>query len=313
MLQRRNDSDSDDLSRTTELMAYESTRSANDSDGEKCAEPKKEEEQISIFWRVFGGTILSIVALVSITLFNNMSSSISELRAALSHEREARADLVKKDEFNTRVTAQYERMRAIDTVKVELEGMKEKVNTNTAAVDGVKRDTGAAIEAVKKDTSASADAMKKDAAALEVLKERVVLLETVKKDIAGLDTLKEKFAGAAADLKVMRDELQKIATEVDRNKTSDLERKSLRDSQHKQVDDALKELQKGLQDCREKLARLEGAQPKPSPEVPIPFSRPIDPSRPKPSIDVTAPSKAGEIKPAGGITEPGTTKAAPKE
>ncbi len=244
--------------RSGEMVALETTRSANDSSSDRGSEPKKDEEHISVFWRVFGGTILSIVALVTITLYNNLSTSITELRAEVSREREARAELVKKDEFNTRVTAQYERMRGIDTVRVELEGVKEKVHTNATAMDGVKRD---------------AEALKKDAAALEVLKERVTLLEALKKDIAGLDVIKEKLATTAADLKTTHDEVQKITGEVDRNKISDLERKSVRDSQYKQVDESLKELQKELQNCREKLARIEGSQPR-TLDLPIPFVRP---------------------------------------
>lgn len=254
MLQKRAGQDDDALDRTSEIAAYETGRAAADSSAEK-AEPKKDEEQVSMFWRVFGGTILSIVALVTITLFNNISSSITELRAEVSREREARAELVKKDEFSARTSAQYERMRGIDTVKVELEGLKEKVHSTTVAVDGVKRDTAGA-----------ADAMKKDAAALEVLKERVAVLEALKKDVAALESLKEKVATATADLKAARDELGKISADVERNKTSDLERKAFRDAQAKQVDEAIKELQKGLQLCREKLARLEGAKPAPAKE-----------------------------------------------
>lgn len=277
MIGKRSDQDADESpDRTGEMTTYETGRSAAESSRDRGAEPKKEEEHISLFWRVFGGTILSIVALISITLYNNLSSGITELRAEVSREREARAELVKKDEFNTHVTAQYERMRAIDTVKVELEGLKEKVNTNTAAVDGVKRDTAVSVDAVKKDATAAADATKRDGASLEVLKERVLLLEGVKKDIAALESLKEKVTVAAADLKTMRDDVQKLTGDVDRNKTYDLERKGVRDAQYKQVDEALKELQKGVQDCREKLARLEGAQPKPQlpPDVVIPFVRP---------------------------------------
>ena len=101
-----------------------------------------------------------------------------------------------------------------------------------------------------------------------------MLLEGIKKDVAGLEAIKEKLTGACADLKATREDVQKISAEVDRNKSSDLERKTVRDAQYKQVDESLKELQKGLQDCREKLARLEGAQPKVPPEVPIPFARP---------------------------------------
>lgn len=276
MLQKRADHDDEAIGRTGEMAALETARSAAESGG-KAAEAKPEEERVSVFWRVFGGTILSIVALVSITLYNNLTSSITDLRAEVSREREARAELVKKDEYNTRITSVYERMRGIDSLKVELEGMKEKVNTHGTALDTAKKDTAAAIDGVKKEAAASADAMKKDAAALEVLKERVAALEAVKKDVAGLDALKEKVAAATADLKALRDDVMKITAEVDRNRSSDLERKTIRDSQYKQVDEMLKELQKGLQDCREKLARLEGAQPKPPAEPPVPFA-----PRPKP-------------------------------
>lgn len=285
MLQKRADHDDDGSDRAGELAALETVRSATESSG-MAPPPKNPEEHISIFWRVFGGTILSIVALVSITLYNNLSSSITELRAEISREREARAELVKKDEFNTRVTAQYERMRGIDTLKVEMEGLKEKVSANATAVTGVKRDTTAAVEGVKKDAAAAADSTKKDAAALEVLKERIALLEAIKKDVAGLDAMKEKVTTATVELKSVRDEVMKLSGDVERNKVSDLERKSFRDAQHKQVDDVMRELQKGVQDCREKLARLEGSQPKPS-DFPIPFARPTSPSTAKPATPTT--------------------------
>jgi hypothetical protein len=55
--------------------AYETARAA--AEGGAKDPPKKEEEHLSVFWRVFGGTILSICALVAITLYNNMSSNIS--------------------------------------------------------------------------------------------------------------------------------------------------------------------------------------------------------------------------------------------
>jgi chromosome segregation ATPase len=171
-----------------------------------------------------------MVTLGAITLYNSISSNIAELRAELSREREARTELVKKDEFNSRTTTQYERIRSLDGLKAEFEGLKERVNGNAAAV-----------EAIKKEVAAGTDAVKKDAAALEVLR--------------------EKFAAAVIDLKVLRDETLKLQKEQDRNQASDLERKASRDAQHKQVDEVLKELQKGLQDCREKLARLEGSRP----------------------------------------------------
>jgi hypothetical protein len=253
MFQKRQDQDEEN--NRNGMMELETARSsAESSNSEKSVESKKkDEEHMSLFWRVFGGTILSIVALVVITLYNNIATNISDLRTDLSHEREARADLVKKDDFNNRAHAQAERMRAIDTAKVELEGLKKDVQAQATS-----------IEAMKKDDAATSDTVKKSATGLSVLKERITELEAVKKDFTGLDLVKEKLANTATDLKALRDEVAKLTGDLDKNKSADLERKVTRDAQYKQVEETLKEIQKGLQDCREKLARLEGAKPAPS-------------------------------------------------
>ena len=53
------------------------------------------------FLRVFGGTLLSIAALVCITLYQQFTSTISELRNNLNNLNQSRGDLVKNDDFNT--------------------------------------------------------------------------------------------------------------------------------------------------------------------------------------------------------------------
>jgi DNA repair exonuclease SbcCD ATPase subunit len=231
------------------LLAGETMRSAAGSAAAVNSSPK-EDEKMSLFWRVFGGTILSIAALGSITLYNSISTNISELRGELNREREARAELVKKDEFNSRTSNQYERMRSFDGLKAEHEALKERISANASVLDSL-----------KKEFAPTLDAVKKDAAALEVLKERLTALEAVKKEIAGIDLLKERLTAIATDLKASRDDLARLQQEVERNRAGDAERKASRDAQFKQVEETLKELQKGLQFCREKVARLEGVQP----------------------------------------------------
>jgi hypothetical protein len=262
-------------------------------------EGKPEEEKVSLFWRIFGGTILSMVTLGVITLYNGLSSNISELRADLAREREARADLVKKDEFSARSTSLYERIRAHDALKVELEGLKERAGANAAGVEALKKDYAAALDALRKDVTATTDAAKRDALALDLVKERVLALEAVRKDLAGLDAIKEKLANAVADLKGVRDDVNKFQQEVERNKAADLERKTARDAQYKQIDDAIKELQRGLQDCREKLARLEGAQPS-SGTVPARGFFPAAPGEAKGPGATGAGRPAGKPGPDGG-------------
>ncbi len=241
------------------LVLTETARSAGESSIPK-ATPKNDDEHISVFWRVFGGTLLSMVALGAITLYNSISSNIAELRADLNHEREARSDLMKKDEFNTRTNSQYERFRALDGLKPELEGLKERVNSNVNALDSLKKDTVLNADAIKKEIAAAMDLSKKDGVTLEVLKEKLVSLESLKKDVAGVEVAKEKLMSMVADMKMVRDDLIRIQQEQERNKAADLERKASRDAQHRQIEETLKELQKGLQDCREKLARLEGSR-----------------------------------------------------
>jgi DNA repair exonuclease SbcCD ATPase subunit len=269
VLQKR-EQEQEDTGRNGTLAAAETLRSAAESSA-KPAETKGDDHHVSVFWRVFGGTILSIVALAAVTLYNNLSSGISDLRNELNREREARAGLVKKEDSDTRTKTMYDRIRGVEGYKVEIEALRERTGNNTAAIEGVrkdnatalesvKKDAAAAVEGVKKDANAALESVRKDAAGMDVLKERVAALESVKKDIAALEVVKEKLAGAAADLKTVRDDVQKVQQELERNKASDLERKTSRDLQAKQVEDALKELQKGLQDCREKIARLEGGQ-----------------------------------------------------
>jgi hypothetical protein len=253
--------------------------------------PKKEEEHYSLFWRVFGGTILSIVALVCITIYNNVSSSIAELRSEvnranetranavaelrndLGRANEARADLIRKDEFNSRLSNNWERVQGVQqqytavnatltSLKTELDGIKDR--TARQSID---------LDAMKKEQSATTDAFKKD--------------------VAALDTLKEKLATLVADMKTARDDLQKLTTSVDRNQAHDLERKAHRDGQYKQIDETLKELQRGLQDCREKLARFEGQY------APVGFTGPPSGAQPKKTNPKSAPAKLPiDLKPA---------------
>ena len=89
--------------RTRNNVALMAETLRNGAGRDVAAPPAKGEEKISVFWRVFGGTILSIVALVVITVYQQFSSSLAELRNDMIRSNEARAELLKKDEFNSRM------------------------------------------------------------------------------------------------------------------------------------------------------------------------------------------------------------------
>lgn len=206
---------------------------------------------ISVFWRVFGGTIISIVALVGITLYNSMNSQISELRTEIHKLNEARAELVKKDEFSTRVTSYWDRVQLMQTQNNEQNATMRAMRTE---IDGFK----------EKITRSGAD------------------LDAAKKDLAAIEVLKEKLTTLATDAKATRDEQLKLRQDVDKNLASDTERKTRGDEQSKEFDKVLKEQAAAIQALQIKLARLEGAT-----SAPPPVAKPMKPAEEeKPAVPV---------------------------
>ena len=90
-------------------------------------EPPKGEERISIFWRVFGGTLLSIAALVCVTVYQQFSNGINELRNGLNNLHETRADLVKKDEFGGRMTSVWSSIKELQAASIAVTAAKERI------------------------------------------------------------------------------------------------------------------------------------------------------------------------------------------
>jgi DNA repair exonuclease SbcCD ATPase subunit len=92
-------------------------------------QPGHSDDRLSVFWRVFGGTILSILALIAVTLYNNLQSNVTELRAELNRSNEARAELVKKEEFNSRTQTMWDRVQTLQELKATVSGLKEQVSS----------------------------------------------------------------------------------------------------------------------------------------------------------------------------------------
>jgi len=88
----RSDSDS-------QILAVETLRGAG-SKGAETAASGSEEKGMPMIWRIFGGTLLSIAALVAITLYSQLSNRIDNLNDSTVKKFETVSDnLVKKQEF----------------------------------------------------------------------------------------------------------------------------------------------------------------------------------------------------------------------
>jgi septal ring factor EnvC (AmiA/AmiB activator) len=97
-------------------------------DARDAAPPGKGEEKISVFWRVFGGTILSITALVVITVYQQFSGALAELRSDMIRSNEARAELLKKEEFNNRLTSVWNSMKDLQTGQAAVTSVRERAS-----------------------------------------------------------------------------------------------------------------------------------------------------------------------------------------
>jgi hypothetical protein len=87
----------------------------------------KGEERISVFWRVFGGTLLSITALICVTVYQQFTNTFNDLRSDLNRLNEARGDLIKKDEFNSRMTTVWTGIKEVQTATTNAAAAKERI------------------------------------------------------------------------------------------------------------------------------------------------------------------------------------------
>jgi hypothetical protein len=99
--------------------------------------PAKGEEKLPVFWRVFGATLLSIAALVIITLCQHFAGHLNELhtemehisqdlRKDIAHLNENDANLVKKEDFNSRITSVWNSIKDLQTLSSTVVALKEK-------------------------------------------------------------------------------------------------------------------------------------------------------------------------------------------
>jgi chromosome segregation ATPase len=193
-----------------------------------ASEPHRPEEKISLFWRVFGGTILSIAALVAIQAYQALAGNIHELRSDQNRLREFTADFVKKDEFATRTSSLWNRVQDLQNVNASVTVLGNKLS--------VMESQAAQAEKERKDTAVSL-------AQLPGLREKVGQIDENKKSA---DQDHREILSILAAMQSLRD------------KDALLEKK-LRDGETER-----KDLMREIQILRERLAKIEGQNQSPS-------------------------------------------------
>jgi methyl-accepting chemotaxis protein len=164
------------------ILRAETLRHAADN---RHAKSFKGEEKISLFWRLFGGTLLSIAALVCITIYQQFNGALGEMRSNINRLTESRADLLSQNDFNTRVASLWTNLKDVQSATGTVSALKEHSSLLDQQVKALQDQLNTRLQAV----SASIKDLDAPLASAAALKERSVLLEQQVK--AGDDERKE--------------------------------------------------------------------------------------------------------------------------
>jgi hypothetical protein len=122
--------------RDREQSATTSEKGSTPTQEEVKPAPEKE-GKLSAFWKVCGGTLLSICAMLSVTAYQNLTNHIggvskdlvnlnTDMRKELSRLSENHGELVQKGDFNTRMTSVWENITGLRGQGTEIIALKER-------------------------------------------------------------------------------------------------------------------------------------------------------------------------------------------
>ena len=97
-------------------------RSATTPTGDTHSGTTAPAEKIPLFWQIFGGTIVSVVALVAITAFGQLTSNETDLRRDVN---QLQAELVRKEELNVRLNALWMSVKDLQTTTASRASLEE--------------------------------------------------------------------------------------------------------------------------------------------------------------------------------------------
>jgi hypothetical protein len=152
--------------------------------------PGKAEERIPVIWRIFGGTVLSILALGAVTVYQQITGSLGDLRADVSRLRqemgkefartaEMQGDLVKQDKFSTASKSLWDAIKELRDDRAVLQSIKERqaVMTETVkASDEQQKELAHQVQEMR-ELKAAEDERRRLQTEVQALRERLAALE----------------------------------------------------------------------------------------------------------------------------------------
>lgn len=154
-------------------------------------EAKKDDEKgMPVFWRVFGGTVLSIAALVLMTAYQGITGSIADLRSELNHTgtdlrkeivriTEAQAELLKKEETDSRLSTVWRSLKEMQEERKELTALRERCQGLMSAFKS--------SEVERQKTAQEVQRLRERAAVEEERRALVLEVQKLRERLAGLE------------------------------------------------------------------------------------------------------------------------------
>jgi methyl-accepting chemotaxis protein len=241
---------------------------------------KSGEEKVSIFWRIFGGTILSIVCLVIISAYQSLTGTLKDLNGEINQLKESKADFVKKDDFAASRTKIWDRFTT--------DGQQIQAMTTTLAT--VKNDLGRQDQAIKDEVARLAGSIK------SLQDEKREILASTQAAVGQVrdrqTAFEQQLRTAEQSLKAVEQQLKAVEQCARDIQAANVALSALqaasttRELQVKQAEEQRAELCKAVAELRERLAKLEVAVQSKPPAAPA-----------KPAAKTTA--QKGEEDPDG--------------
>jgi septal ring factor EnvC (AmiA/AmiB activator) len=136
------------------VVAAETMRNANLPYGAMPPAPPKSEERISLFWRVFGGTILSILALVGVTVYQSFAAGLNDLRNSITHLNETHANMVTKEDLGAKSTALWAASKDVTAQTADLKTRTALLESQLRSADEDRRELNREILSLREQMQA---------------------------------------------------------------------------------------------------------------------------------------------------------------
>ncbi len=159
----------------------------------KPEDGKEKEGAISPFWKIFGGTVLSITAMVVVTAYQGLNSTIGDLRTELGHSAkemrkdltavsEAQGGLVKKDDMTRSSQSVWAAITELRAERDNLATLKERCSTlkeQIKAGEAERRQLAADLQKLR-EQKAAADERQSMVREVQALREKLAQLESAR-------------------------------------------------------------------------------------------------------------------------------------